>query len=167
MLPYTIPFTSSALIWTISLYGKYGWFTYFLGLNYDPLYFSSTALYAVTMVSVWTSIPLSFLIILSSLRSVPNYVKESAQIDNLTLSQYYSKIAIPMVGKAFWLSFLLEFIFALGNFDLPYVMTQGGPGFSTTTLPLLVYYEIFQLGSFSGGSIIAALLSVLPLYRLS
>lgn len=161
MLPYTIPFTSSALVWTISFYGKYGWFTYFLGLKYDPLYFSSTALYAVTLVSVWSSIPLPFLIILSSLRSIPNYVKESALIDNLTLSQYYSKIAIPYIGKAFWLSFLLEFIFALGNFDLPYVMTQGGPGFSTTTLPLLVYYEIFQLGSFSGGSIVAAILSVI------
>ncbi|ARM76729.1 ABC transporter permease subunit [Acidianus manzaensis] len=160
MLPYTIPFTSSALIWAISLFGGYGWFTYFLGLKYDPLYFPSTALYAVTMVSVWSSIPLPFLIILSSLRSIPNYVKEAAAVDGIKLSEYYSKIAVPMIGKAFWLSFLLEFILALGNFDLPYVLTQGGPGFSTTTLPLLVYYEIFQLGKFSGGSLAAALLSV-------
>lgn len=36
LLPFTIPFTSSALIWVISFYGGYGWFTYFLGLNYDP-----------------------------------------------------------------------------------------------------------------------------------
>ncbi|QIJ32902.1 ABC transporter permease subunit [Acidianus sulfidivorans JP7] len=160
MLPYTIPFTSSALIWSISLYGGYGWFTYLLGIKFDPLYFSSTSLYAVTLVSIWSSIPLPFLIILSSLRSIPNYVKEAAAVDGIKLSEYYSKIAVPMVGKAFWLSFLLEFILALGNFDLPYVLTQGGPGFSTTTLPLLVYYEIFQLGYFSGGSLAAALLSI-------
>ena len=160
MLPYTIPFTSSALIWAISFYGKYGWFSYLLHINFDPLYFPSTALYAVTLVSIWTSIPMSFLIIFSSLRSVPKYVRESAQMDGLSLSEYYSKIAVPMVGKAFWLSFLLQFILAMGNFDLPYVLTQGGPGFSTTTLPLLVYYEIFQLGDFSGGSLVAAILSL-------
>lgn len=159
MLPYTIPFTSSALIWEISFYGKYGWFTYFLHLNFDPLYFPSTALFAVTLVSIWTSIPMSFLIIFSSLRSVPKHVKESAEIDGLSLSEYYFKIAVPMIGKAFWLSFLLQFILALGNFDLPFILTSGGPGFSTTTLPLLVFYEIFQLGNFSGGSLVAAILS--------
>ncbi|BDC18539.1 ABC transporter permease subunit [Acidianus sp. HS-5] len=160
MLPYTIPFTSSALIWTISLYGGYGWFTYFLGMKFDPLYMKCTALYAVTLVSVWSSIPMPFLIMLSSLRSIPSYVREAAEVDNLSLSEYYFRVALPMVGKAFWLSFLLEFILALGNFDLPYVMTSGGPGFATTTLPLLVYDEMFSYDNFSGGSLAAAILSV-------
>ncbi len=161
MLPYTIPFTSSALIWTISLYGGYGWFTYFLGIKFDPLYMKCTALYAVTLVSIWSSIPMPFLIMLSSLRSIPSYVKEAAEIDNLSLSEYYFRVALPMVGKAFWLSFLLEFILALGNFDLPYVLTSGGPGFATTTLPLLVYEEMFSYNNFSGGSLAAAILSVI------
>ncbi|MFP3164066.1 MAG: ABC transporter permease subunit [Acidianus hospitalis] len=161
MLPYTIPFTSSALIWTISLYGGYGWFTYFLGLKFDPLYMKCTALYAVTLVSIWSSIPMPFLIMLSALRSIPSYVKEAAEIDNLSLSEYYFRVALPMVGKAFWLSFLLEFILALGNFDLPYVLTSGGPGYATTTLPLLVYEEMFSYDNFSGGSLAAAILSII------
>ncbi|MCY0883397.1 MAG: hypothetical protein OWQ50_06315 [Acidianus infernus] len=66
-----------------------------------------------------------------------------------------------MVGKAFWLSFLLEFILALGNFDLPYVLTSGGPGYATTTLPLLVYEEMFSYDNFSGGSLAAAILSII------
>ncbi|AOL16869.1 ABC transporter permease [Sulfolobus sp. A20] len=160
MLPYTIPFTSSALIWTISLYGNYGWFSYLFGLRYDPLYFSSTALIAVTGVSIWSSIPMPFLIMLSTLRSIPNYVKEASKIDNLPLSEYYFRVALPMAGKAFWISFLLEFIIALGNFDLPYVLTSGGPSYSTTTLSLLVYDEMFSLGNFSGGALAAAILSV-------
>ncbi|QKR00123.1 ABC transporter permease subunit [Metallosphaera tengchongensis] len=161
MLPYTIPFTSSALIWTISLYGKYGWFSYLFHVPFDPLYLSSTSIWAVTGVSVWSSIPVSFLVIVSSLKSIGKEIKEASLMDGLSLSQYYSKIAIPMVGKAFWISFLLQFVLAMGNFDLPYVMTQGGPGYSSTTLPLLVFDEIFLSGNFSGGEVVAAILGLM------
>ncbi|MEM4224283.1 MAG: ABC transporter permease subunit, partial [Metallosphaera sp.] len=106
MLPYTIPFTSSALIWTISLYGKFGWFSYIFHVPFDPLYLSSTAIWAVTGVSVWSSIPVSFLVIVSSLRSIPKEVREASLMDGLSLSQFYGKVAIPMIGKAFWISFL-------------------------------------------------------------
>ncbi|MEM3353483.1 MAG: ABC transporter permease subunit [Saccharolobus sp.] len=161
LLPFTIPFTSSALIWVISLYGGYGWFTYLLGINYDPLYFSKTALTTVSLVSAWSSIPLSFLLILASLRSVPNEVKESAQIDGLTLSQYYLNVAFPYALKGILLSFLINFVLSMGNFDLPYVMTQGGPGFSTTTLSLMVYFMMFEYDNFSGGALFAAILSLI------
>lgn len=161
MLPYTIPFTSSALIWTISLYGKFGWFSYIFHVPFDPLYLSSTAIWAVTGVSVWSSIPVSFLVIVSSLRSIPKEVREASLMDGLSLSQFYGKVAIPMIGKAFWISFLLQFVLAMGNFDLPYVLTQGGPGYASTTLPLLVFDEIFLTGNFSGGEVVAAILGLM------
>ncbi|MEM0279936.1 MAG: ABC transporter permease subunit [Metallosphaera sp.] len=161
MLPYTVPFTSSALIWTISLYGKFGWFSYLFHVPFDPLYLSSTSIWAVTGVSVWSSIPISFLVVLSSLKAIPKEVKEASLVDGLSVSQYYGKVAIPMIGKAFWISFLLQFVLAMGNFDLPYVLTQGGPGYSSTTLPLLVYTEMFLSGNFSGGEVIAAILGVM------
>ncbi|BAB67011.1 ABC transporter permease subunit [Sulfurisphaera tokodaii] len=161
LLPFTIPFTSSALIWVISFYGGYGWFTYLLGINYDPLYFSKTALTAVSLVSAWSSTPLAFLLILASLRSVPVEVKESAQIDGLTLSQYYLNVAFPYALKGILLSFLINFVLSMGNFDLPYVMTQGGPGFSTTTLSLIVYFMMFEYDNFSGGALFAAILSLI------
>jgi len=161
LLPFTIPFTSSALIWVISFYGGYGWFTYFLGLNYDPLYFSKTALTAVSLVSAWSSVPLAFLLILASLRSVPNEVKESAQIDGLSVSQYYLNVAFPYALKGILIAFLINFVLSMGNFDLPYVMTQGGPGFSTTTLPLMVYFMMFQYDNFAGGAFFASILALI------
>lgn len=66
-----------------------------------------------------------------------------------------------MIGKAFWISFLLQFVLAMGNFDLPYVLTQGGPGYASTTLPLLVFDEIFLTGNFSGGEVVAAILGLM------
>ncbi|ACP36697.1 binding-protein-dependent transport systems inner membrane component [Sulfolobus islandicus L.S.2.15] len=161
LLPFTIPFTASALIWVISFYGGYGWFTYLLGINYDPLYFSKSALFAVSLVSAWSSVPLAFLLILASLRSIPKEIKESSQIDGLTLSQYYFKIAFPYSLKGILLAFLITFVLSMGNFDLPYVMTQGGPGFSTTTLPLIVYFMMFQYDNFSGGALFASILALI------
>lgn len=148
MLPFTIPFTSSALIWVISMYGQYGWFSYLMGLSYDPLYFAKTALTAVSIISMWSSVPIAFLIILAALRSVPKEIKEASQTDGLTLSQYYLNIAFPYALKGILLAFLMNFVLAMGNFDLPYVMTQGGPGFATTTLPLAVYDIMFNYGNF-------------------
>ena len=100
---------------------------------FDPLYLASTAIWAVTGVNIWSMIPMSFLIMLSAFRSIPQEVREASEVDGLTLSQFYFRIALPMTSKAFLLSFLLQFILALGNFDTPYVLTQGGPGFASTT----------------------------------
>ncbi len=162
ILPFTIPFTASALIWTISMYGGgYGWFTYLLHIENDPLYFHSTAIYGVTLVSIWTSIPFAFLIIFSAFKSIPQEIIESVRVDGLKLSEYYFNIANPMIGKAFWTAFILNFVLSLGNFDLPFVMTNGGPGYSSTTLPLIVYQEFFIIGNVPAGAFFAAILSVI------
>ena len=162
MVPYTVPFTSAALMWVISVYGEgYGWFTYFLRLRYDPLLMPSTAIWTIVMVSIWASTPFSFLMIFSALRSIPPEIRENALMDGLPLSQYYSEIAIPMASKAIVISFILQFALGLGNFDIPYVMTQGGPGFQTTNLAILVYNAIFEMGSFAAGALIAAILSAI------
>ncbi|WP_292319959.1 ABC transporter permease subunit [Caldisphaera sp.] len=164
MLPYTIPFTSSALIWSISFYGPYGWFTYLLGIKYDPLLISRTAMLSVILVSVWAGIPMSFLIIFSSLKSIGREIKENALMDGIPKSEYYSRIAIPLIGKAILIVFLLQFVFSLGAFDTPYILTGGGPLFSTTTLGLAVYTISFKSSlrnALAGGAFSAAILSII------
>ena len=163
MLPYSIPFTSSALIWGISLYRGYGWFTYLLGLKFDPLNLASTAIWGITLVGVWSTVPLPFLIMYSALRSVPKEMREAAKVMGLSLSRYYGEIALPYVGKAFLVALLLSFTLSVGNFDLPFILTGGGPGFSSTTLPLIVYEQMSLLNNLSGGAFYAGLLSLLAL----
>lgn len=159
MVPFTIPFTASSLLWVISFYGKFGWFSYLTGINYDVLYFPSTAIWGVTLVSIWSTVPFCFLLVLAGLRSVPKQVREASMMDELSLSHYYSKIALPLASKSIVTAFLMSLLLALGDFDLPYVMTNGGPGFSSTTLPLLIYTVSFFYNDFSGGSILALLLT--------
>ena len=79
----------SILIWSISLYGNCGWFSYLFHIPFDPLYLASTAMWAVTGVNIWSMILMSFLIMLSAFRSIPQEVREASEVDGLTLSQFY------------------------------------------------------------------------------
>lgn len=49
----------------------------------------------------------------------------------------------------------------LGNFDIPYVLAEGGPGYSSTTLSLLIFDLLYFIGNFPGGKAAAALLSAI------
>ncbi len=162
VLPHTVPFVSAALIWSISLYGGgWGWFTYLLHISYDPLYLARTAIWGVILVSVWGSMTFPFIIVYASLRAMPRELRETAEMDKIGLARYYGEVAIPMVSKAILISFVIELAFSMGMFDAPYVLTGGGPGYSTTTLGILVYNAVFSLGSYSAGALIAAAIAAL------
>ena len=162
VLPHTVPFVSAALIWYISLYGGgYGWFTYLLHIQNDPLYSPATAMYGVILVSVWGSIAFPFIIIYATLRAIPKEVRENALMDGLPLSRYYGEVAVPMASKAILISFIIELAFSFGAFDAPYVLTGGGPGYSTTTLGILTYEAVYSLGSYSGGALVSAAIAAL------
>ncbi len=162
VLPHTVPFVSAALIWYISLYGGgYGWFTYLLHIQNDPLYSATTAMYGVILVSVWGSLTFPFIIIYATLRAIPKEIKENALMDGLPLSRYYSEVAVPMASKAILISFIIELAFSFGAFDAPYVLTGGGPGYATTTLGILTYEAVYSLGSYSGGALVSAAIAAL------
>ena len=166
-LPYMIPFTASALIWTTiydPLYGPVDYFLSLLGLaKVDWLGNLSIQIFSATIVSVWSAIPLAFLIILAGLTSVPKQVKEAAVVDGMGTFDYYGTQALPMAKGAILTAFLITLIIAFGNFDLPYIL-NGGLSYSMATLPFIVWFYIFYQDFISqglaAGIILAALVSI-------
>ena len=166
-LPYMIPFTASALIWTTiydPLYGPIDYFLTLLGLaKVDWLGNLSIQIFSATIVSVWSAIPLAFLIILAGLSSVPKQVKEAAVVDGMGTFDYYGTQALPMAKGAILTAFLITLIIAFGNFDLPYIL-NGGLSYSMATLPFIVWFYIFFQNFISqglaAGIILAAFVSI-------
>jgi multiple sugar transport system permease protein len=166
-LPYMIPFTASALIWTTlydQLYGPLDYLLSIVGLpRVDWLGNLSIQIFSATIVSVWSAIPLAFLIILAGLSSVPKQVKEAAEVDGMGTFDYYVTQALPMAKGAILTAFLITLIIAFGNFDLPYIL-NGGLSYSMATLPFIVWFYIFYQGFISqglaAGIILAALVSI-------
>ncbi|MDG6910312.1 MAG: sugar ABC transporter permease, partial [Nitrososphaerota archaeon] len=169
-LPYMIPFTASALIWATLFnpgYGPISPILNALGLPTVNWLGPSLQLYSLTMVGVWASIPLAFLITLAGLASVPRQVKEAASVDGMEMWDYYSSVALPLAKGAVVTAFLMTLIMAFGNFDLPYILSGAGgvPPTTMATLVVYAYAEMFYANLTSQGlaaAIFVALLASIP-----
>ena len=165
-LPYMIPFTASALIWATLFNPGYGPIDPILksvGLPVVDWMGPSLQLYSMTMVSVWTAIPLAFLIVLAGLTSVPKQVKEAAGVDGMGMWDYYSSVALPLAKGAVVTAFLMTMILAFGNFDLPFILSGAGgvPPTTMATLVVYAYAEMFYVGLSSQGLAAAVFLALL------
>ena len=164
-LPYMIPFTASALIWATLFNPGYGPIDPILkavGLPVVDWMSPSLQLYSLTVVSVWTAIPLAFLIVLAGLTSVPRQVKEAASVDGMGMWDYYSSVALPLAKGALVTAFLMTMILAFGNFDLPFILSGAGgvPPATMATLVVYAYAEMFYVGLSSQGLAAAVFLAL-------
>lgn len=101
------------------------------------------ALSTVMVVHAWKSLPLVFIVVLSSLQSLPIEHLEAARVDGAwRLSQFWH-IIVPHLRSSILLAAVLSGIGNFALFDLTFLLTGGGPAGMTTTLPLLLYLQEF------------------------
>ncbi|OZG75250.1 sugar ABC transporter permease [Hahella sp. CCB-MM4] len=144
-----------------------------LGLSpVEWLFDPSLALFSVMLVDVWQWTPMSFLIILAGLQSVPADIKDAALTDGASGWRRFRYITLPLVMPQILLALLLRSIDTFKLFDKVYALTGGGPGNSTSTLSLFIYkqgFKFFNLGLASAGALmmllIACLLSAVYAWR--
>ena len=91
----------------------------------------------------------------SILAAVPPEVKESAQIDGANAVQTFFRISLPMIRRTVATNLMLTTLQTLGVFTLIWVMTGGGPGTDSATLPVLAYQEAFKFSQVGYGTAIA------------
>ncbi|MCK4978664.1 MAG: sugar ABC transporter permease [Anaerolineales bacterium] len=111
----------------------------------DPSY----ALISVIMVDVWQWTPFVILLVLAGLGTVPPMLLEAAQIDRASAVVKFRHIYWPYLRFPLLLALTFRLIDTLKMFDVPFIMTGGGPGNLTTTLSLLGYryqFQFFQIG---------------------
>lgn len=111
----------------------------------------ATALPALTIMAVWRSIGSSMVIFLAGLQAIPADVREAASVDGATTIQRFFRVTIPMMMPTILLNAILTTTGFMQFFDEPYVMTNGGPLQSTTSISLYVFNQ-FQYGTYSIGA---------------
>ena len=122
---------------------------------------SSLALPAVMVTNVWTMTPFFFLLLAAALAGIPNEVIESARVDRARGASLIVHIKLPFLRNALLVSSLLMIIANFNDFAKIWAMTQGGPGYSTTTLVVYVYrlaFENFSIGYASAIGVVWLLL---------
>lgn len=81
---------------------------------------------------------------LAALQGIPPELYEAAQLDGASGWSRFRHITWPLLGPTTFLLVILNVIYSLHVFDLIFVMTGGGPGFSTTVLVMYLYQAAFQ-----------------------
>ena len=128
-----------------------------LGVISQPVLWLNTAtlaLPAVMVANIWTMTPFFFLLLSAALVAIPNEVIESARIDRAGTWSMTVQIKLPFLRNALLVSSLLMIISNVNDFAKIWAMTEGGPGYSTTTLVVYVYRLAFQDFNFGYASAI-------------
>ena len=162
-LPLLFSSAAVGLAWLYLLNPDFG-LTAHLGLgslSKNWLGDTGTALYAVIFVIAWQFIPFHALLYQAAARQIPKPLYEAATIDGVGTWQMFRYITLPQLRYTIVTSSLLMVTGALTYFDLIYVLTLGGPGDATRTLPLHMYLTAFQEQQIGAGSAIAVLLTVI------
>jgi len=123
----------------------------------DWLGTSFTALTMVIITDVWQWTPFVILIILAGFQSLPPEPYEAAVVDGASNLKAFRYITFPLMKPFIGLALILRVIYAYRIFDTVFVMTRGGPGYSTEVISLHLYYialNFFHLGTASAISFI-------------
>ncbi|AFR28368.1 MULTISPECIES: sugar ABC transporter permease [Micrococcaceae] len=132
-------------------------------LAQDWLGNSDLVLFVVVFVIAWQFVPFHTLIYQGGVRQIPASLYEAAQIDGAGRVQQFFNITLPQLKYTMITSSTLMVVGSLAYFDLVFVLTAGGPGYSTRLLPLHMYLTGFKANDMGAASALGVILVVIGL----
>lgn len=113
---------------------------------------------AVTLANLWRGTAFSMMIYRAALNDVPPEITEAAEIDGAGGFKRLFFVTVPMIKQTINTTLMLITLSTLSVFTLIYVMTSGGPGNLSTTLPIFAYKEAFKFSDIGYGTAIATIM---------
>ncbi|WP_308798114.1 carbohydrate ABC transporter permease [Agromyces silvae] len=123
----------------------------------------STALISLVVVQVFKGVGMNMVLFLAALQSVPEEIREAAQLDGASPWRSFWSITVPMIAPTILLTGILTTIGSLEVFAPVQLLTGGGPGDSTNVLPFFLYRTAFVSQQFGYASAIGVVLFVIIL----
>jgi sorbitol/mannitol transport system permease protein len=166
--PFLIMPAAAALTWKNQMlnpnYGVVDWvIDVLLPGNPGPSWLEDLPMISVIAVVVWRWAPFMMLILLAGMQSISEEVREAARVDGATGWREFRDITLPHLYRFMQLGGLLGTVFIVQEIDPIFMMTQGGPGDATTTLPYRVYElarQSFDVGRGAALGVIVVLISI-------
>ncbi|PSL41660.1 carbohydrate ABC transporter membrane protein 1 (CUT1 family) [Planomicrobium soli] len=122
---------------------------------------ATTAIYAVIAMSQWQSIGFITMLFIVAIQKIPKDLYEAADIDGAGKIRKFFNITVPQVKETMFVNVLITVTGSILVFNEPFILTGGGPGFSSTTLSVLMYEQGFGKDNMGYASVIATLIFVL------
>lgn len=167
LIPWAFPMIIVSFTWSYLLNDIYGIVNGKLlawGIVSQPIQFLADpklAMITVSLINVWFGVPLFAINILASLQTIPKELYEAAEMDGATVWQRFRFITLPFVRVVVGLLIILRTIWIFNSFDLIFLLTGGGPGVSTQTMPIFAYRMGWTLYSLGRSSAVTILLLII------
>ncbi|MBC7723479.1 MAG: sugar ABC transporter permease [Burkholderiaceae bacterium] len=123
-----------------------------------PNWLYSFPMLAIILANLWRGTAFSMMVYQAALGDVPPEITEAAMIDGAGGAKRLAYVTIPMIRNTITTNTMLITLQTLSVFTLVYVMTAGGPGNDSTTLPILAYKEAFRFSNIGYGTAIATVM---------
>lgn len=169
VVPWALPSVIIGLIWTWMLDFNLGVLNHIgvrlgiLSQSVPWLAQADTAMASVILAVVWQGIPFFAVTLLAGLQAIPAELYEAAAIDGAGIWGKFRHITLPGLASVIATAVLLRMIWVANSLDLILVMTGGGPGTATQTLPLHAFLTAWSGGNYGQGSALAVMLTFLLL----
>lgn len=166
--PYITSLVAVAVVWNMLFSPDSGPINQFLnsiGIAETPGWTSSSdwAMPAVIITSVWRDMGYYMILYLAGLQAIPTELYEAAEVDGASAWQRFWNVTIPSLRPTTFFVVVMLTVSSFKVFDLIVVMTNGGPGRSTTVLSQLIYQEGIGEGKFGYSSAISLVLFLIVL----
>jgi multiple sugar transport system permease protein len=147
-LPYVSNGVAVAVAWGLIYNADYGLINWLLGLVgiTGPRWLADTtwALRALIIVGVWQTLGSNAVIFLAGLQNIPDELYEAARIDGAGFWARFRYVTMPLISPTTFFVLVLAIIGSFQVFEVTYVLTKGGPYYSTLTLVYDIYRNAFQ-----------------------
>lgn len=163
LFPWVLPTALNAIVWRWLYNTDFGFFNSLLrslGIiseNINWLGRIPLAMISMMMVAIWKTSSFMALILLTGLQTIPKDIYEAARIDGANSIRCFLRITLPFLVPSITVALLFRSMDALRAFELPFVLTQGGPAGSTQTISGFGYMQFFQFSKFNTGSAVSVI----------
>jgi sn-glycerol 3-phosphate transport system permease protein len=166
--PYAVATAVAGVLWLFLFSPSVGILAVYLveaGLAWNPRLDGDDAMALVVLASVWKQISYNFLFFLAGLQAIPRSLIEAAAIDGAGPGRRFWTIVFPLLSPTTFFLLVVNVIYAFfDTFAIIDIMTQGGPGTSTSILVYKVYNAGFKgldIGSSAAQSVILMIIVIL------
>ena len=155
-LPWITPAVVFVYIWSWAMSRSFSPFNPILmslGVISSPLSFLgdtsigflglSLPVWSMLFVRIWASYPFKMTMLLAALQSIPTERYDAARVDGANVLQQFRHIVIPGIMPVLLIVISISTIWNLSHFEVNYLLTGGGPGDTTSVMPIFIYNRAF------------------------
>lgn len=171
LIPWIIPNAIAGIIWKWFLNESFGMMNYLLKttglINQNLPWLSDEKLAAasVIMVMTWKNIPFVAITLLAGIQAIPSDLYEAAKVDGARSFQCFRFVTIPMLKNIALITAILTSIWNFNQLEIIQVVTKGGPGEATLSLPVYIYrlfMQTFQTSYASAAAVLMMIVLIIP-----